>query len=135
MPPQGAIENKVIEVNKTLAAADGTIILKETKIWAAQIQIKAIYAPQGYVMPAETGNVSTPPKIDALAEYGVDSNTLKSAGPAFDRWVEEGRELEWVINEPVPIDSRELKFRITSIEKHSEQKQWEGPWEFTIQLQ
>ena len=133
LPSQGAME-KTIELDKTVAAAEGTITLKQIKLFAAHIQVQAIYTPQGYVMPAHSGNFPLPMSIDAVAEYSVDGSILKKAGTALDQWMEEGIELTWVTFDLVPIDSSELTFRITEIEKLPEQERWQGPWEFTVRL-
>jgi hypothetical protein len=133
LPSQGAMEN-TIAINKTVAAANGTITLERITLRAAQIKINAIYTPQGYVMPTQSGTSSSQMAIDALAEYRVDDNSMKNAGPVFDQWSAKGIELTWIIFDTIPSDSTELSFRITQIEKVPEKNQWQGPWEFIVQL-
>lgn len=135
LPAQGVME-KTIEINKTIEAAEGTVTLERIELSATEMKIYATYIPQDYVMPTQSDNVPFPPmSIHALAEYSVDEDILKNAGPSGIRWLETGIQLVWDNLDPIPNGSTILTFRITEIEKLPEQIQWQGPWEFKIPLQ
>lgn len=125
LPPQGIME-KTIEIDKMVIAADGAITMEQIKIRAAQILVQAIYTP---VTPAQLETTQMSRSLDVLAEYSVDGNIPIDAGPALDQWSDNGIKLTWVIFDPVPINAKELTFRITKL------GDYEGPWEFRVPLE
>ncbi len=144
LPPQGVME-KTIEVNQSVTATglpftwsreeqfiEVTITLKRVEMTANGVEFTVLVTSPAYTLPQ--GPELAPPQwmLAAYAQYTIDGAT-KDAGVAGMRPLENGLQLQWGYEpgniDPIPSDTEELTFTITSL------GDWEGPWEFRIPLE
>jgi len=130
LPPEGVME-KTIDVNQSETVNGITITLERVELTATGMKVYAFNIPPDYNLPQ--GPMLAPPQFMALhafAEYSIDGGAMKQTFPSGIRFLENGMQHTWdEYLDPVPQNSHELTFRITKL------GDWEGPWEFEIQLE
>lgn len=129
-PPEGVM-GKTIEVNQSRTVNGVTITLERVELTATGMKVYAFNTPPDYNLPQ--GPMLAPPQFMALhafAEYGTDGGVMKQTFPSGIRFLENGMLHTWDDHlDPVPKNAKELTFRITKL------GDWQGPWEFRVQLQ
>ncbi len=123
--PQGAME-KTIVLDRSRTVGGLTVTLKQAMLTGMNAKFTAFVIPPAY-------NPAKPPlTLEALGNYVVDGVT-KEAGLASVAPSDSGLTLTWGYEEapldPVPSDAKELTFRVIKL------GDWQGPWEFKVQLQ
>ncbi len=126
--PQGAME-KIIEVKQSKTVNGITITLERVELTATEMKLYAFNTPPGYSLPPGQPGPAPSMWIHAEAEYSIDGGTMKQAGPSGIRFLDNGTSHIWDNLDPVPKNAKEVTFRITKL------GDWQGPWEFTIQLE
>ena len=124
---QGAME-KTIEMNESQTVDGITVTLERVELTSARMAVYVFNAPLGYSFPSGQPLPAPSMMFHAEAEYSVDGGAFKKAGSSGIRPLENGMLHIWDNLDPVPVDGKELTFRITKL------GDWEGPWEFRIPL-
>ncbi len=129
LPPEGVME-KTIEVNKSLTVNGITITLERVELTATGMKVYAFNTPPNYSLPPGQPGPAPSFWVHAFADYDTDGGIMKQANPSGIRFLENGVLHTWDdYIDPVSKNAKELLFRITKL------GDWQGPWEFTIQLQ
>jgi hypothetical protein len=122
--------NKDLEVNRSVTAEGITVTLKRIELNAVGVTVYTFTTPPGYSLPEEH-----PPHefeslmMNSLAEYSVDSGTIKHIRSGGGKADAAGITLTWDEIAPIPVDAKELTFTITQL------GDWEGRWEFKVPLE
>lgn len=124
--PQGAME-KTIELDQSRTVNGITITLKSIKLSSMSVEVWGFMTPPGYIpnmRPIQH-------MYRVKAEYIADGVT-RDAGYSGIGFETDGVRISWgdepVYLDPIPSDTKELVFRITSLDDYR------GPWEFRIPL-
>jgi hypothetical protein len=96
---------------------------------AVRTKIYTLTTPPGYSLPEG----SPPPELKSLmthsiAEYSVDGGAIKQVKSVGGKADADGITLTWDELDPMPVDAKEITFRITQL------GDLQGLWEFKIQL-
>lgn len=129
LPPEGVME-KTIEVNQSETVNGITITLERVELTSTSMKVYAFNTPPDYNLPQ--GPMLPPPMfmIHADAEYSVDGSPFKETFTSGIGFFDEGVRHVWgEYLDPVPANAKELTFRVTKL------GDWQGPWEFQIQLE
>jgi len=125
--PQGAME-KSFDMNQSQTVNDVTVTLQRIELTFTGMAVYAFNAPPGYNFPSGQPLPAPSMMFHAEAKYSVDGGVSKLAGSSGIRPLENGILHIWDNLDPIPVDAKELTFRITKL------GDWEGPWEFKIPL-
>ncbi|MDD4985711.1 MAG: hypothetical protein PHQ43_07975 [Dehalococcoidales bacterium] len=146
--PQGAMQ-KTIEVNQsqTVANLPITTLNSETKLVDVVINLQRVELNEmGATFYATMTSPNNPVSgynnpewlshVPLSAQYVVDGVTKEARAPN-SQFLDSGIEFRWGASpdddnylDPVPVDAKQLTFVIPEI-----RPDWEGPWEFEIQLE
>ncbi|MDD4860283.1 MAG: zf-HC2 domain-containing protein [Dehalococcoidales bacterium] len=126
--PQGAMQ-KTITPNQSRTVNGITITLQSVELTATGMKVVAFSTPPDYNLPQGTMLPPPPLMIHAEAEYSIDGGAVKPAAFSGIRFEANGMLHIWDSLDPLPADAGELTFRITRF------GDWQGPWEFKVQLQ
>jgi hypothetical protein len=126
--PQGAMERS-LDMDQSQTVNGIMVTLQRIEITSAGVKVYAFNVPPGYKFPSGQPLPAPSMMFHAEAEYSVDGEVFKPAGSSGIRPLENGMLHIWDNLDPIPVDAKELTFRITKL------GDWEGPWEFKISLE
>jgi hypothetical protein len=135
--PQGTLE-KVIEVNQSQTADGITLTVERVKLSAERLIIVVLKTP-GYT-PSQTDRPEPPSRAgraEIQGTYSIDNGAATGLGSFGYGQVANGIQYTWQDLYPVPADAHTLTFTITRFAPltGSVIGDFDGPWEFTVQLQ
>ncbi len=146
--PQGAMQ-KTIEVNQsnTITGLPITTLNGETKLVDVTITLERVeISEMGATFYATMTSTNNPVSgynnpewlghVPLSAQYVIDGAVKEARAPS-SHFLDNGIEFRWGASQdddnyldPVPVDAKEITFVIPEI-----RPDWEGPWEFEIQLE
>jgi hypothetical protein len=126
--PQGTME-KSLDPNQSQTVNGITVTLQRIELTATGMTVHAFNAPPGYSFPPGQPLPAPSMMFHAEAEYSVDGGAFKLAGSSGIRPLENGMLHIWDNLDPIPVDAKELTFRITKL------GDWQGSWEFKVPLE
>lgn len=94
------------------------------------MKVYAFNAPPGYNLPPGQHVPAPTFWVHGEAEYSFDGITFTKAMPSGIFFLDNGTRLMWGERlDPAPKNTKEVTFRITKL------GDWQGPWEFRVNLQ
>jgi hypothetical protein len=126
--PQGVME-KSLDLNQSQTVNEIAVTLQRIELTSTGMAVYAFNAPPGYNFPSGQPLPAPSMMFHAEAKYSVDGEIFKLAGSSGIRPLQNGMLHIWDNLDPIPVDAKELTFRITKL------GDWEGPWEFKIPLE
>jgi len=132
MNPDSAM-NKNLDVNQSVTAEGITFTLESIEMNAVETKVYTFTTPLGYRLPEEHPPYQYQSLMgNSVGEYSIDGGTIKQMKSGGGKADVNGITITWDNLEPIPIDAKELTFTITRITRLGD---WEGRWEFEIQLE